>query len=378
MSEFAVSALCLDNVIEHPNAERLELAIVGGYQSCVPKGKFIKGQLVIYIPEAAVLPDELMEVEGLVGLLKGPKKNRVKAIKLRGILSQGIVIDAEPYLPYEVYMGVMESGNADDISDMSEKLGITKYEPHIPNHMGGSAKQGAMFGWTKGYDFENIKKHPNMLRDDDYVFLTEKLHGTYIQIGWCRDLEPSEDRFGDGRVFVTSKGLAKRGVVIVNDPANETNLYVKAAQVNGLFDKIVKLAENVEADRIYIMGEVFGCVQDLHYGMKDGEVQMNIFDCYGQDEDGKGEYAPTEVLSDIADSLGVKMVPIIAQGEWGDIQPRLEEYTRGMSTFDPKQIREGVVIRTRDERIDPRYGRVIVKSVSEDYLLRKGEVSEFA
>ena len=41
-------------------------------------------------------------------------------------------------------------------------------------------------------------------------------------------------------------------------------------------------------------------------------------------------------------------------------------------------IREGVVIRPRTERHDDRTGRVILKSVSGDYLTRKGDTTEFA
>ena len=75
----------------HPNADRLELAAVGGFRCVVQKGAFKNGDLAAYIPEAAVCPEWLIKELGLEGRLAGSKHNRVKAVKLRGALSQGLV-----------------------------------------------------------------------------------------------------------------------------------------------------------------------------------------------------------------------------------------------------------------------------------------------
>ena len=52
---------------EHPNADALELAVVGDYRSIVRKGQFKTGDLGVYIPEAAVCPDWLIRELGLEG-----------------------------------------------------------------------------------------------------------------------------------------------------------------------------------------------------------------------------------------------------------------------------------------------------------------------
>src|SRR2546423_7089769 len=75
----------------HPNADALELAQVGLYRAVVAKGAFRTGDVALYIPEQAVLPQELVSELGLTGKLAGSAANRVKAIRLRGELSQGIV-----------------------------------------------------------------------------------------------------------------------------------------------------------------------------------------------------------------------------------------------------------------------------------------------
>ena len=92
MSSFAVTAERLI-IHAHPDreVERLELAQVGEYRAVVPKGQYRTGDWAVYIPEQAILPDELLAELCLTGRLAGPKKNRVKATRFRGELSQGLV-----------------------------------------------------------------------------------------------------------------------------------------------------------------------------------------------------------------------------------------------------------------------------------------------
>ena len=75
---------------EHPNADALEIAQIEDYMSLVQKGVYHTGDLVVYLPEASVVPQDVIEELGLEGRLAGKTKNRVKAIKLRGVLSQGL------------------------------------------------------------------------------------------------------------------------------------------------------------------------------------------------------------------------------------------------------------------------------------------------
>lgn len=90
MSTLRVTAELL-TVHEHPNADALELAQVGLYRAVVAKGAYRSGDAAVYIPEQSVLPAALIEELGLTGRLAGGESNRVKAVRLRGELSQGIV-----------------------------------------------------------------------------------------------------------------------------------------------------------------------------------------------------------------------------------------------------------------------------------------------
>ena len=138
MADFEVKTYPI--VIEaHPNADRLELARVGDYRSVVAKGQFQSGDICAYIPEASIVPDQLIAEMGLEGKLAGPNHNRVRAVKLRGILSQGLIYPT-PHHPAGV--------------DVATELDIVKYEPPIPVHMSGEVEN--RFGQTVKFPLGSV------------------------------------------------------------------------------------------------------------------------------------------------------------------------------------------------------------------------------
>jgi RNA ligase (TIGR02306 family) len=96
MSTFTAPVVRIRAIEAIPGADAIELAVVGDYRSVVRKGQFQPGSVAVYLPESAIVPDALLEQLGLTGKLAGPDKNRVKAIKLRGCLSQGILLGDVP------------------------------------------------------------------------------------------------------------------------------------------------------------------------------------------------------------------------------------------------------------------------------------------
>lgn len=101
MATFEVKVKKIRAIEPHDNADALEIAVIDGYMSIVKKGQYKPGDLVAYIPEASVLPVDLLKQLGFWneekgrGTLSGTKGDRVKAAKLRGILSTGILIPLE-------------------------------------------------------------------------------------------------------------------------------------------------------------------------------------------------------------------------------------------------------------------------------------------
>ena len=69
--------------------------------------------------------------------------------------------------------------------------------------------------------------------------------------------------------------------------------------------------------------------------------------------------------------LSLKYVPVVWSGPYS--YGAVESHTSGKTRMPGgKHIREGVVVRPWNERDDPEFGRVILKSVAQDYLLRSG------
>ena len=96
-------------------ADKIEVAQVLGWQCVVKKGEFKVGEKIIYIEVDSVVPEK-PEFEFL-----RDRKFRVRTIKLRGQVSQGLVIPVPN--DWKIY-----SDNRMQIGgDVTELLGITKY-----------------------------------------------------------------------------------------------------------------------------------------------------------------------------------------------------------------------------------------------------------
>jgi RNA ligase (TIGR02306 family) len=93
MSNFEVKIRKIERLDFHPNAERLEVVVIGGWQCVVQKSVHKVGDLILYVPEDTIFTDiSIAEKLKVASYLTGKYKNRVKAVRLRGLLSQGIVL----------------------------------------------------------------------------------------------------------------------------------------------------------------------------------------------------------------------------------------------------------------------------------------------
>ena len=331
----------------HPNADRLELAAVGGFRCIVGKGSFADGDLAAYIPEGAVCPDWLIAELGLEGRLAGKRRNRVKAVKLRGVLSQGLV--------YPVRDGTIRGRAVAEGDDVTALLDLVKYEPPIPIAMQGEVRPA--HGATLHYDIENFKKYPDALRPGEPVVITEKLHGSWCCLG----------RHPDHGPVVTSKGMSDRGLVLELDEANRNNLYVRAWRSHEAAFERARDRIAAPDEPFYVLGEVYGRgVQDLHYG--EPNPTFAVFDAY-VGAPGRGRYlAAGEIEERLGDLL--PLVPVLYQGPFSEAV--LHEHTGGATVLGGGHVREGVVVKPVAERESAELGRVILKNVSGDYLTRKG------
>lgn len=352
MAKFDVLVRRLDAVETHPNADRLDLAVVGGYRAVIGRNQFRAGDLIAYLPEASVLPTGFIEELGLVGKLAGPNCDRIHAVKLRGALSQGVVIAARP-------------GWQEGQSVMAE-LGVEKYEPEIPPDL-----LGVVYALEReegmSFDVENIKMYPDLFEPGEPVVFTEKVHGVLLAVGACPAANARYDSgHYQGQAWVSSKGLLSQRMAF-DHRSDDVNVYLRAGAIYGLYKPVIALAERT-GEIVFVLGEMFGQgIQDLGYGCTTQNPGFRVFAVRVGDR-----FLDDAELDQVLMEMVLMRAPVLYRGPFSSAV--LSEYTDGRESVsgEARHLREGVVVVPQREREDPRIGRVAAKSVSGAYLLRKG------
>lgn len=374
MSTFEVKVREVTQITPHPNADKLELIVIGGYMAVVQKGIHKVGDPIVYIPEDTVFKNlSIAEKLGVASYLTGKQKNRVKAIRLRGCLSQGIVLPKSafegkfpffnevtgkedfwtPITTLEEYLDEIFVTCSEDIISLLE---LEKYEEPIPLEMAGEARRWPSF--LPKYDMENIKRPESMnaLSEGEEVVATEKLHGTNIAVAWGPGLDEGEN------VFVCSRNFALK--------ESETNVYWRAVRDAKLDQKLQAIMDSLQqyyptgVESLSLHGEVVG-VQDLKYGNANGHIAFYAFDIRVN-----GEFLNYDDFVFLTTSNGIRKVPEVYRGPYN--YETLKELAEGETLIGGGHIKEGLVVKPVKERYDIGAGRVMFKFISEAYLLRKG------
>lgn len=383
MSKFEVKVRAISAIEPHPKADRLEVARVEGYQTLIQKGFVKAGDLVVYLPEAAMLPEFVLRAVGLwdevegKGLCAGDLGQRVKTLCMRGSISQGIAYPLSYLSDHPSGSGwYLQDADAclwpvlegDDVAGI---LGVTKHVPKVPDELAGEVMAVGRH-LLPDFDIEDIKKYPNILQEGEYVFVTEKLHG--ILTGAV--LLPEHDAIDGKRFFVFGKGLGHDGLAFIDDEANKDNVYLKIAHQFKLEEKVRQLAARLDetANPVFMIGETFGIgVQDLGYGLKPTYRAFAI----GAGYRGREQYLDYLTALEHAAVVGVQWVPELYRGPFS--KAMLDEVITGKETLTGKcvHIREGGVVEPIAPRDAIEMRRVILKAISPDYLLRKGKTTEY-
>jgi len=350
MTEFHVEVVRIGKVEKHPNADTLSIArIHDGYPVCFKTGEYNEGDLAVYLPVDSVAPDK-PEWEFLGA---GLRNHRIRAKKLRGVFSMGMLTAAPE--------GTSEG------DDVAELLGFTRYEDVVAEqnqYKGASRTDGlevpaprlaAMPGM---YDIEGYRKYgPRIFNDPtEDVVVSEKIHGQNFR-----------SVFIDGVLHVGS-----RTRWLSTDP--ETNTW---ARVAARYDLATKLAAY---PGLVLFGESYGNNSDMPYGVKRCETgdALAVFDAW---DSNRGEWLSFDDLAILCSAqeplpgigsrgLALPMAPVLYRGPLSD-SPDLVALAEGKTTIGGDHVREGWVIKPTRERRDDRIGRVILKMHGEGYLTRK-------
>lgn len=387
MSDFGVFPYEVTSVYHHPNADRLDMVILnGGIRTVALRGRFPVGKnlgtRVWFIPENSLLPEKLLRFLGMwddqkgKGKLSGSNGNRVKPMRLRGEMSDGILLSDE-----DLSLLGIDLGGVGCNGDIADALGITKWEPVIPQNMTGrSGNAGTEY--TLNFDLNSIYKARtgDMFSEGEMVYVTEKMHGTACRIAFVGE-DFANQFIRENTIYVPefrcyvyafSKGLGNKGIIFTKD--DTTSVYQKMAmefaencdQIPAVFSYI----KNQESKFFFCLGEICGPgIQDMTYGLKEPSFFIYGYrEIANNDQSDQIWYPPARGLSY---SENIKTVPIIGEYEWDiDINSKvLKEMAEADSSFGG--IREGVVATAKH------FPQKRFKLVSDRYLTRKGNTTDY-
>lgn len=360
MSEVKAEICTIKDIQNHANADSLEIATVMGWNCVIKKNSFKAGDKCVYIPIDACIPpavENMVFKNAKVKLTNG----RIKTIRLRGVVSQGLVVD-----PELVGLGKKTVG-----TDVTADLGITKYEPPAPGFQSFGGKRAMPRkqndNFKKYTSIENGKKYTEVFPDDEVVVITEKLHGTNFRAGWVK--RPLKNVFK--RIWAAIKKdyawefIVGSHNIQLKETAN--NLYCDIAKKYSLKEKVPK------SEVVY--GEIVGpnIQKGYSYGLSENElVVFDIMKTVASDGMPYERYKDFHDVQLQCKEMGVKTVPVLATCTWGQVKMENylpAEFIGGDSVFNPDQkVREGVVIRAIQET-GCRIGRMMIKYINPEYLL---------
>lgn len=332
----------ITNITPIEGADKIELVTVGGWKVVAAKDVNHKvGDLVVYCEIDSFLPIkeefEFLRKSSYKKMSDGTEGFRLKTIKLRGQVSQGLILPIKELSIFQF----ASSSNLSEGDDVTNILGITKYEPPIPAELAGKVKGGfpSFIPKTDEERVQNLSKEYDewKLQSKHKFYVTEKLDGSsatyYIKDG----------------VF----GVCSRNLELLE---TEGNTFWKVARELDLENKMKSLNMNIS-----LQGELIGeGIQGNPYKIKGQTVRFFT----GFDIDNFKRISFPQLVVMLME-LNLQYVPVL-NNEFGFVLPDtiegMLEYAENKSQLNEDTEREGVVVRSMD-------GTISFKAISNKFLL---------
>lgn len=366
MSEYKVPYTTILDIQPHNNAERLEVATIYGFQVVIQKSRYKIGDKIVYVPVDSILNN--VELENLLFPVDSKVKlhnSRIRQIRLRGLASQGMVIDPKDLSAFL---------NLDYIKleeDLSAMLNITKYEPPqlgFAQTVGKDKRRNRkyehpMFHKYNGLD--NVKWFPDLFKEGELVVIQEKLHGTnarasvlpfYANTTWKKLLKFF-------RLSSSVEHCYGSNMVQKSHATNKKNFYDE--DVWGLTFKSIDVFSKLKLGET-VFGEIIGpgIQKNYEYGLK--EHKFILFDVKILQEDGKQKWLSPKEVEAFAKERQFDYVPVMYEGPYN--KELTYSLTKGNSKYaNSQKVIEGVVIKAMDE-YNIEGNKKALKWISEAYL----------
>ena len=320
-----------------PGADAIETATVDGWKVVVKKNEYRVGDLAVYLEVDSWVPTELAPflTKGKEPReFNGVKGERLRTVKLRKQISQGLLLPLEPtcsMIESELFEGL----------DVSHPLNIQKWEMAIPAQLAGMTK-GPFPTQIPKTDQERVQNLVNEIAEaaeSGLKFeLTEKLEGSSMTVYRIQ-----------GEFGVCSRNLDLK--------ETDSNTFWQVAREEGINEKMMAVDEHWD---FAIQGELIGPgIQGNIYGLN--KPEFHVYDVYNIQT---GEYLKPEARRDLIARMGLKHVPVICPDKdlgTGSVADIIE-WADDKSRLNTKQDREGIVFKQVD-------GDMTFKAISNRYLL---------
>ena len=330
MTEGRVEIVKIEQVEKHPDADTLSICkVYGGYPCIFRTGDYEEGDTAIYVPVDSIVN---LEEERFSFL----KNARIKAIRLRGVYSMGLLVpNTEGF----------ELGE-----DVTEKLGITRWQPKMSVQRRGNSQAEPDPGYMIHYDLDGLLRYKDYFKDGEEVVMTEKLEGENARFLY---------HSGDERLYVASHGRYKKLDEDNPDQWWQTAIRYELDQKLHLFPDIA------------VYGEIYGHNSKFPYGhnAKD-DISLAVFDLLDVKTRQWYDY---DDLVRVTKEIGLPLVNELYRGPWKSswTVDDLMEWADGPSTMpNTDHIREGMVVRPIVNRYE-HCGRLVLKLKGESYTTQK-------
>lgn len=326
----------IEQLLPIEGADKIEVAVIGGWKVVCQKGLYKEGDLAVYFEIDSFIPTTLAPFLTKPGhtpkVFEGVEGERLRTIKLRGQLSQGLLMPLEEAIARAGCWTPVQEGD-----DVTEWLGIKKWEKAIPAQLAGQVRGNfpSLIPKTDQERCQNLKKEINAAIEAKQRFeVTEKLEGSSMT---CYVI--------NGEFGVCSRNLDLK--------RDENNSFWKVAIEQGIEEKLLSVGVDIA-----IQGELIGPgVQDNIYKLS--KLDYYVFDVY---KVMVGGYMDPADRREFVESLGLKHVPVLSEEALLIPVEDLLTLAEGKSVLNDKQEREGIVFKEVN-------GGMSFKAIGNAYLI---------
>lgn len=335
-----VTLRTIDSITPIAGADSIEAAHIGGWTSVVRKGEFSEGQKVFYFETDSMLPLNKKPFMFLrsrgVTKYDGQEYHLLKAMRLRGVISDGLV------MPISILKDFTSRAGEEEDDDYTDLFGVLKYEDPIDS---GSLQFPNWLSKTNELRIQNLPELVDYIaktNSSEAWYATEKIDGTSCTI-WCD---------GDCGVCSHNYGLTSGDNVYWNIAKTPSINY--EGRLLSPLDYLK--AKSSGYKRLALQGEIFGeGIQNNPLGIKGQRIlffNLNVNGAYITMDTVKTEYK--ELLDH-----WVPIHPISLQPSMEQIIAQPDKVTTLVSGAKPVQI-EGFVWRNKKA--------IVIKLPGDEYL----------